>query len=396
MRKQQSGNGKVERRKPCVDGARHACRCSAFRIPKSAFTLVELLITMAIIAILAGLLLGVAARAGERGREARTKAMIGRLHTLVMEHYDTYKDRRAPLADEVVDAINSNLAPRNRGPALAEARLYALRELMLMEMPDRWSDVWLTALPGNATAAATVPAAQPPLYLDASGGGSFNGGVTPLNEAYRRQCRASIEGINSITGNRNTVDNLLDNQGAECLYMVVMLATADGEARTLFNESSIGDVDGDGAPEFLDAWGRPINFLRWAPGYESDLQTNANSLDSDESAWINQADADHDPFDLFKSDPVAFRMVPLIFSAGSDESYGVRTVKPAVTWRTGNFSTNQRTWGTQNRITYIADAARVNPYRQFAGEPGDPDAYYGTARDETATDNITNHNITSE
>ena len=47
-----------------------------------------------------------------------------------------------------------------RGQATAEARLYALRELMLMEMPDRWSDVALRQVTGATTIGD-------PLYLDA-------------------------------------------------------------------------------------------------------------------------------------------------------------------------------------------------------------------------------------
>jgi len=342
-----------------------------------AFTLVELLITIAIISILAGLLLGVAARAGERGREARTKAMIARLHTLVMEHYDTYRDRRAPLDDD--NPVLANLT----GQARAEARLYALRELMIMEMPDRWSDVLLADITGSTPASVT---ARQPLYLD-SNSSSTHGGPTPLIEAYRRQYYASAQNA--------TAEQLLDNQGAECLFMMVMLATADGEARTLFNESSIGDVDGDGAREFLDGWGRPINFLRWAPGYDSDLQANANTLGTDEDVWIAQADADHDPFDLFKSDPIAYRLVPLIFSAGSNEDFGLQTLESSVTWHASvGVSTPGRSFGTQNRRTYISEASRVNPYQQFTG--GSVTAFYGTAIDDTATDNITNHNITSE
>ena len=116
---------------------------------------------------------------------------------------------------------------------------------------------------------------------------------------------------------------LTDNQGAECLYMVIMMACGDGEARTLFGESSIGDTDGDGAPEFLDGWGHPINFLRWAPGFDSQIQLNANDLamppDSSDTAWTTAAAGDHDPFDLFRVDPLAFRLVPLIYSGGRDE-----------------------------------------------------------------------------
>ena len=33
------------------------------------------------------------------------------------------------------------------------------------------------------------------------------------------------------------------------------------------------DVDGDGLPEFVDGWGRPISFIRWPAGFRSVLQS---------------------------------------------------------------------------------------------------------------------------
>ncbi len=60
--------------------------------------------------------------------------------------------------------------------------------------------------------------------------------------------------------------------------MIVTLACGDGEAKTLFKESEIGDTDGDGAPEFLDGWKHPISFLRWAPGFDSQIQLNLKTL----------------------------------------------------------------------------------------------------------------------
>ena len=48
-------------------------------------TLVELLVAMAIISILAALLVGVAATAGATAREARTKSLVARLHTLLAD-----------------------------------------------------------------------------------------------------------------------------------------------------------------------------------------------------------------------------------------------------------------------------------------------------------------------
>lgn len=341
------------------------------RATSRGFTLVELLITVAIISILAGLLLGVAARAGERGREARTKAMIARLHTLVMEHYDTYRDRRAPVSDSVETAINSISDSRVRNLARAEARLYALRELMLLEMPDRWSDVVIKAIE-NVNSSSDLVA---PLYLKSTSSSTYLG-PTPLNEAYRRQYFSMVEaGVSK--------EDIHDNAGAECLYMIVMLATADGEARTLFNESSIGDTDGDGAREFLDGWGNPISFLRWAPGFDSDLQANANSLvNRMDQRWLDQASADHDPFDVFRSENWAFRLTPVIFSPGSDERYDIVTATGTTLWPSAVTTTTA--YGTR----------RLDPYTPIP--TASTDLYLGTAVDDGAADNITNHNITSE
>lgn len=350
-------------------------------IGHSGFTLIELLVTIAIITILAALLLGVAATAGERGREARTKSMIARLHTLISEQYESYASRRAPISDNVRAQINSNISNvRARGPALADARLYALRELMVMEMPDRWSDVLLNAVPETGNPAAVTPAA--PLYLKSTSGSTY-GGPTPLIEAYRRHYFTVANGINSITGAPNTAEQVLANQGAECLYMIVMFATADGEARGLFNEKDIGDTDGDGAPEFLDGWGNPISFIRWAPGLESDLQANANQLgDRTSQPWLAQAAADHDPMDPFRREPYAFRLVPFIYSAGGDERYDIYTARGTTTWPDPNPSPT--TFGTP----------RLNPYKKVTSIEGE--WYLGTAVADTATDNIHNHNITSQ
>ncbi len=344
-----------------------AMRNRQFTRHSSAFTLIELLIVISILAILAALLLGVAARAGERGREARTKAMIARIHTLVMEHYDTYKDRRAPLNEN-----NATLRALTGQPR-ALARLYAIRELMLMEIPDRWSDVLLGAV-DNVSMASDV---GQPVYLPPNLSSTYFG-PTPIVEAYRRQYFSMLgAGVDRETIKRN--------QGAECLYMFVMIATADGEARSLFNESSIGDTDGDGAPEFLDGWGNPISFIRWPVGFESDLQLNARNLgDPTSQEWLNGASADHDPFDVFRVDLPAFRMVPLIYSAGGDERYDLYTARDTTVWPLG------------------ASNSQLNPYNLVNSVEGD--FYLGTPMNEAgnqvdptaAADNINNHNITSE
>ena len=132
--------------------------------------------------------------------------------------------------------------------------------------------------------------------------------------------------------------------------MVVMNACGDGEAKTLFSESAIGDTDGDGSAEFLDGWGHPISFIRWPAGFDSDVQLSPSRLkeihdDAEASAPGTGdkaiADAlakDPDPFDLFRRDMPntpgpnngvyaslrdqipAYRLIPLIYSGGRDDA----------------------------------------------------------------------------
>ena len=50
------------------------------------------------------------------------------------------------------------------------------------------------------------------------------------------------------------------HQAAECLYMII---SQTGLSRTLMetlHAADVGDTDGNGANEFLDAWGQPISF----------------------------------------------------------------------------------------------------------------------------------------
>jgi prepilin-type N-terminal cleavage/methylation domain-containing protein len=369
--------------------------------PRRSFTLVELLVAIMIIGILAAALLGVAATAGETAREAKTRNMIARIHTLLMEHYDTYKSRRVKVRSQVTQAIDdpsNNVSAFVRGQEHQQARLYALREMMLMEMPCRWSDVLLAQVPTSPSGFAD---ARYPVYLDPLGGANAAGGSgalgyrTPLAALYLRQYNQIANGINKLTGVKNTQQDILKNEGAELLYQVVINACGDGEAKSLFAESVIGDTDGDGAPEFLDGWGHPISFLRWAPGFVSDIQSDANDL-PDASAlpptsigsnaqWEEAAKLDHDPFDLFRTEIAAFRLVPLVVSAGRDESFGIFMPSNAASdvW-IGN--------PASNTTFSVSSPPLLTPYKKVTD--GSVTAYAGTDDgSNTATDNIHNHLI---
>ncbi|HVT28183.1 MAG TPA: type II secretion system protein [Lacipirellulaceae bacterium] len=380
------------RRRACGHGASHPLP-PAPRIlhPRPGITLIELLVTILIISILAGLVLGVAAVAAETAREAQSRHIVERLHTLLMEYYDTYKTRRVIVNSTVEQKINQTLSGGSRGQALAEARLYALREMMLMEVPDRWSDVLLNEIgttgkgADDTTAPPPATSAKLPVYLADSAGQPLR---TALANVYLRRYGSLVGRINTITGAVNTAGNIKANQSAECLYMVITLACGDGEAKTLFKQSDIGDTDGDGAPEFLDGWKHPISFLRWAPGFDSQIQLNLNSLNtlakSNPTAANAEVAKDHDPFDLYRRDTLAFRLVPLIYSAGRDEELGIFDAPDVVAWpKSQQFSVANN----PPNGPYLAPI--INPYTTVTS--GSTTAYLGTALDGTATDNVHNH-----
>lgn len=223
---------------------------------RRGFTLVELLITVSIIAIMASMVLFAMFQAQDAARAQKTRTLIAKLNNIVMTRYDEYRTRRVPYQ---FPSTFPNAPPGDRllgQKELAHARLDCLRDLMRMEMPDRWSDV--TDNPVAPYAHTLNTTTQLPAYV-----GQL---YTPVvREVYLAKYNAAYAA--------NPLWPTLENQGAECLYMIVMAATAQqGDSRDVFKATDIGDTDGDSCLEFLDGWGNPIQFIRWAPGYLSDLQ----------------------------------------------------------------------------------------------------------------------------
>ena len=46
-------------------------------------------------------------------------------------------------------------------------------------------------------------------------------------------------------------------------------------SRDDFSDREVKDTDGDGLPEFVDAWGQPLQFFRWPLLYHTDTQRGA-------------------------------------------------------------------------------------------------------------------------
>ena len=219
---------------------------------------------------------------------------------------------------------NNGLQPNPRLAALD--RLKALRELMRMEMPDRYTDV-----------------------ID-----------DPI--ALRQRPSLSLAYLRRIPPTGWTYEH----QGAECLYMIVSrMQVGNSNALEFFNENELGDVDKDGMPEILDAWGTPIRWLRWPAAFVSPLQDG-------------NPENGRDPFDPTSLYPSNYIMYPLIISAGPDRLFDM------------SFD-NDAAGGEGKPVSYVA--VDNDPYARF-GQEGQPLGVIFDANQDgenNAVDNIHNH-----
>lgn len=229
---------------------------------RGAFTLIELMVTLVIVAILSSLTLGGLAVTRQRAKIDKTRNTIRKIHEIITPQYESYARRRLPAASSV-------------------SRLQQLRTLMCREMPDNWGDVF-------ANVASVAPTFQ------------SNGRVLAYAE-YRHSLALKLNS---------------DYEGAECLYMIATLGADQPDAMEGFRADEIGDADSDGALEFHDAWGKPILFMRWAPGFSSPYSL----------VQTGNSNTDHDPMDPQRVDPTAFRLVPLIASGGPDQLIGLQVI----------------------------------------------------------------------
>jgi hypothetical protein len=368
---------------------------------------------MLVLSILAALVTVGLASAVTDARVSRTRTVINKIDALIQERWEGYRTRSVPIR------IPPTTHPQHAQWA-ARARLYALRELMRMEMPDRITDV-LNLSTAPPTLQTTVIPGIPRSSVQQS--------------YYRLALRNAAGGVPANLTNWTTT-----HQGSECLYLILS-TMKDGHkgAINYFSTDEIGDTDGDGMKEILDGWGRPIEFLRWAPGYSqhpgpdggwgiSGTDDDGNTVNDDifEAGWPGSDDVaaspttlqtriavQHptrtdvsfapDPYDPVRVDPrvckVAlsgpffslpgtpiniatdddtFALKPLIFSAGIDGTYDVNTQ--------GGLVAN--TMDPPNDPYYRDPSTGIQ-----AGMVGDAD---GDGNPRGWADNITNHDNTAQ
>ena len=210
------------------------------------FTLVELLLVISILAILAGLALSVLRSAQEDALEARTKTQFERINRLLAGRWDDYEVRVMAIRMRDFTVSGNPLTSLQ----IRNLRKRVVAELIRVEIPDNTDEI------------DHVDDFPSPQFI--SDFGTYMRGTESLVDVMRQRLpsllRRFVVKVNQAQ-TASSIDNN-DHDGAECLYMILeSMVDLNGSGLDVVFQEEIGDTDGDGLKEVLDAWGNPVQFV---------------------------------------------------------------------------------------------------------------------------------------
>lgn len=370
----------------------------AIRRFRPSFTLVELLTAIAIIGIMAGMVLYTLAGAQRESNVARTRGTIQKLNEIILQRWEEFR-YRAPKIKLPPEWLQPQAALNGQIPVSpregARLRMIVLRDTMRMEMPDRMSDIlypptrYKIAAFTYDNAMGNIVPDQP--YPDPSNMPPLNREVPGQYNNFRQKIGLSVlpnpypsgGPVMSIPASVSTSVN-----SAEWLYQIVASSNFEGgSGLEHFRPSEVDDVDTDGFPEFVDAWGNPIWWMRWPAGYPSPLNELGapDAMDPLHTDWRWS----------MSSVPIKpWTLVPLIVSSGADGIFDLKfdDVNPVIiatqTWTGPTDSPAHAAGGPY----YFPD-----PYATYSGALlGSLEDQDGDGSLEGAADNVSNYDLLLE
>ena len=361
---------------------RDSFTAQAGRIARRGFTLTELMLVIVIVAILASLTMTVQRSAVESTRRERTIATIRKIDAALTSAYEKYQYRK-PDVGYWLDEIEKGLIRKNpdfRSLNQEDQRRQTFYSLLswIYRAQTMWREVQqFNFKSGDEPQSVDIQFAPyilrtimlrelllidfPDSLHEVNYSAHFNN--SPVQKAY--------QSANQKYDLQSTHDNSRDGDiSADLLYLVVM--NTSPETRGTFLDRETADTNNNGTPEFIDGWGNPIRFIRWAPALpESNRQPTlaegrrvsfyrqlrrwvmagndpndfGDVIGNDEDIFVSEINEDIPPsneffyydFDTYypglldmSSDPFdpmgsmnGWLLTPLIYSAGPDQEYGL-------------------------------------------------------------------------
>jgi prepilin-type N-terminal cleavage/methylation domain-containing protein len=300
---------------------------------RRGFTLVELLVVVVIIGIILSFILTAAMDSLRRAEERATQTLISKLENAINDRLDALLQTvPVPTPNHgLLASIYSSSFPNPSVPVFSQDRaaVIANYDYIKREMPD----VFYIQDPGVFQQSPPVLTTDYPLNFAANGYPILNQSpptgvhapyTLPLGEGNGTNPTDPLgtgEGVygasyfaaagiyknlgyppQAYDGVDSDGDGLVDNATEVTKYagsgqlQQVALALSQHKHKTArsemlyallvegsgplgsvfsrddFTDKEVRDTDGDGLPEFVDAWGEPLQFYRWPILYHSDLQ----------------------------------------------------------------------------------------------------------------------------